>query len=77
MAGVWGAGAPMVVASGVLGPVALIPQTGTTAKLMLWLFCTKTLNKQHGHGGRLARELHGDLPRDLELSKKKMNFAQT
>ena len=27
MAGVWGAGAPMVVEPGVLGPVALIPQT--------------------------------------------------
>ena len=29
-AGVWGAGAPMVVASGVLGPVALIPHVNAT-----------------------------------------------
>ena len=31
MAGVWGAGASMVAASGLLGPVALIPQSAKTA----------------------------------------------
>ena len=69
MAGVWGAGAPMVVETGVLGPVALIPR-GQSAGVIHFL---KTLRGQSAGVFALclsASDLEHRRPSGLSISSK-------